>query len=38
MDDNVKIKNKSRSQNQVVKLEVVRDTRHLYKSKEIVLP
>jgi ATP-dependent DNA helicase RecQ len=38
MDDNVK-EIKSRGQREVVKLlEVVRDTRHLYKSKEIVLP
>jgi ATP-dependent DNA helicase RecQ len=39
MDDNVKSKIKVEAKDQVVKLlEVVRDTRHLYKSKEIVLP
>jgi ATP-dependent DNA helicase RecQ len=38
MDDNVRNpKTKSEAQNQVVKLlEVVRDTKHLYKSKEVV--
>jgi ATP-dependent DNA helicase RecQ len=40
MDDNVRNpKKKVEAKDQVVKLlEVVRDTRHLYKSKEIVLP
>jgi ATP-dependent DNA helicase RecQ len=38
MDDNVRNpKNKVEAQNQVVKLlEIVRDTKHIYKSKEIV--
>jgi ATP-dependent DNA helicase RecQ len=35
MDDK-KPKIKVEAKDQVVKLEVVRDTRHLYKSKEIV--
>jgi ATP-dependent DNA helicase RecQ len=39
MDKCKKSKIKVEAKDQVVKLlEVVRDTRHLYKSKEIVLP